>query len=586
MAATERTYRVESPHPMDSDGSDYEMEESEDDSSDDELGSFAPGEIPQPDVPPPPQHHDMNVEKLLELFDQQKQARTLGKFLLSIDVDDDRFGPIYSNITDLDGEDPRLVCKVFGSPLHWACMDLDGCRGEEKIRTILQAAEQARISMASLLCRNQIYFHQRPDGSWADHGDSGITPLQCLISNPYSSVESLRMLCEAWPQGVHLRDTVGGAPGTLLIFLIEQPFEAERHLTFFRVLLEVAEKTREGAIGLVSATDTIHQGLSPIDVPVDEDIDAELTALHTITGFHQSPELLIPLLLKVWPDALKYCRDGRRYPTSTPLHNVARYISCYVKGPAFKRSLESRIKSIEAFFSGSSLEGLAAGLLYTDYLGDLGFHVVMAAIEEMNGKDCFQELQAHMQASIEALVRRKDQHGRNFLHYVAANPGDVNDAEFKEKAKKIQAGAEGVDTEDWDAIDLMLRHDPTDEVSAMLQEEQARLEKRNQGHIIEVCRWILSMVPSSSLVYDSEGMNPFHFAISKRKKWTSGLQDLALLVPDWRHSRNKITGLFPFMSAALPQAAPGNDISTIYEILRFDVSLMQQATGGTWKSKP
>ena len=51
-----------------------------------------------------------------------------------------------------------VSCKAYGTPLHHACHDPDGKRGEEKIRIILSAAQTAEVEMALLLSVREVHF--------------------------------------------------------------------------------------------------------------------------------------------------------------------------------------------------------------------------------------------------------------------------------------------------------------------------------------------------------------------------------------------------------------------------------------------
>lgn len=209
---------------------------------------------------------------------------------------------------------------------------------------------------------------------------------------------------------------------------------------------------------------------------------------------------------------------------------------------------ESQIRSIQAFLCGSSLEALAYAFLFFDHRkGQLGFHLVKA-LGEKSCNDYCPRLQSELRESCKSMVQRKDENGRTFLHYIIL---------FRQKNET--------------PLDYDL--DSTDKTLEDSKMEIARLEERNRGHVVEAC--VLCMEPSAAFVQDSEGMNPFHFAISKGKQWDDGLEDLAKLVPDWLHSREGSTGLSPFMLAAIPSISTDDDVSTIYGLLRFDGSILR-----------
>lgn len=526
-------------------------DDSESDASE-ESGEAEP--IPEPSS-------DMSVRDLRRLLDYHKQSRTVGSFLKTM------------SDTDSDKDSEKSCCNI----LHFACLDTDGARGEQKIRLILEAARQAHVDVVELIAvRQEFYTRKYAAGSWKEDDEdelTSFTPLHLLLDNHHSTVESIRVICQAWPRVVYFRDTRLDYTCTVLKDLMyDDKSDITRRVEIVKVLLETAEKTKEGAKGLVSASDEIKGGITSEWFGYSEFV-CEDTALHTATTYQSHPERFIPLFLEAWPDALKYCFEVTDNCGSAPLHNVAKlkWGLCY----------ESRIKSIVAFLSGSSLEALAVAFLFvgsTDRAFDgnfgLGFHLVKLASEE-TGPDCCPRLQADLQSTFQALVRRKDGSGRTLLHYIAASSSKVDEHEMRKKASKIQIrstharGFIGPHPE-WDL-------DPTEDVLEESQKERARLEKRNLGHVLEVSEWILSIDPSAAFVQDVQGFNPFHYAMMMGKQWGGGLEDLAKLVPEWPHTRESASGLYPFMLAATPEHSTDEDVSTVYGLLRFDGSILLNA---------
>ena len=94
-------------------------------------------------------------------------------------------------------------------------------------------------------------------------------------------------------------------------------------LALIKILLRTAEKTREGAKGLVSASQ---------------------------------------ILLEAGPEALLYCLDVIDNAGSVPLHNMARRYS----NKNYHHDIQSRMKCIEAFLLGSTIEPLAFAFLFVD----------------------------------------------------------------------------------------------------------------------------------------------------------------------------------------------------------------------------
>jgi hypothetical protein len=78
----------------------------------------------------------------------------------------------------------------------------------------------------------------------------------------------------------------------------------------------------------------------------------------------------------------------------------------------------------------------------------------------------------------------------------------------------------------------------------------------------------LSKDNNLALSVDDHGLNPLQYAVSTGKKWGDELQNVASIVPAWSHPGN---GTFdPFLIAA----HSGDDMDTVFELLRFDVSIL------------
>jgi hypothetical protein len=235
-----------------------------------------------------------------------------------------------------------------------------------------------------------------------------------------------------------------------------------------------------------------------------------------------------------------------------------------------------------AFLRGSTLEALAVALLFVGNAhrqhaaNGLGFHLVKQVSEE-TGPECCPQLQLELQATFQALVERKDDKGRTLLHYIAASSTKVDEHEMRRKAisvnnASIRKRGFGILSREYDL-------DPSDDVMEEIHKEEARLEKRNRGHVVEVIEWILNMNPLGAFVQDDQGFNPFHYAMAMGKRWGDGLEDLAKLVPEWPITREGESGLHPFMLAATPKYSSNDDeVDTIYGLLRFDGgSFLQEA---------
>jgi hypothetical protein len=76
-----------------------------------------------------------------------------------------------------------------------------------------------------------------------------------------------------------------------------------------------------------------------------------------------------------------------------------------------------------------------------------------------------------------------------------------------------------------------------------------------------------------ALSVDDHGLNPLQYAVSTGKKWSDELKTVASIVPDWSHPGNGT--LYPFLIAA----HSGDDLDTVFELLKFDVSILTPQPG-------
>jgi len=199
----------------------------------------------------------MSVEELRRLLEEHKHARTLIRFLTVVDTIGDMFVPVYSRPMDLD-EAPRLIQKVYGTILHFACLDQDGPRGEAKIHMILQAAKSIGIYMYLPIVSLEKIYDRVGEELWQGPARaSGRTPLSVLIDNRSSTVDSVRMLCQSWPAVVNLSHFCKFGNEdiecnmTILMHLMwdnHNGHECGRAVAIVKVLLDAAEKTLDGAI--------------------------------------------------------------------------------------------------------------------------------------------------------------------------------------------------------------------------------------------------------------------------------------------------------------------------------------------------
>ena len=253
----------------------------------------------------------MSVEHLWQLIEQHRQTRTVKKFLCDIDTESDFFDAVYTDIdtSNVDihnlpnNEKPTvksyLISKTYCTMLGFACLDTDGPRGEEKIRLILDTAKQylinMRLFMATFSKRNfkkEGLTHSRTWTETTKEQDNWrTTPLQLVTRNDHSTPESIRMIACAWPRAVFIKGDVEDETKTLLMDVLysccddlsgESRIERLKDIT--DALFEAAEKTKEGARGLVMMSDSTNKGVEYYFDAYEEN-ESEQTVLHIATSY-------------------------------------------------------------------------------------------------------------------------------------------------------------------------------------------------------------------------------------------------------------------------------------------------------------
>lgn len=264
-----------------------------------------------------------------------------------------------------------LVKKTFGTILHFACMDKNGLRGEEKIRIILSAVDRIHVPVSLMLYNGQVIFEYKLK-TWRQDADRSQTPLEILFHNRDATVGAVRLITKSLPDVVHFRsiDAVDEVSASTVftnsLFREDDP----RLAAILETLLEAAENTIAGIRGLVSTPMIVRRGIdSEQSYFHSGELENKPTALHTVTAHQRDISRLLPLLLKAWPDSLKYCGANKENAGTFLLHNV---IS--TRGFVCQRSYQQRMKGLEILFNRSTIEALAEAFLRTDECDDFGFH--------------------------------------------------------------------------------------------------------------------------------------------------------------------------------------------------------------------
>ena len=77
---------------------------------------------------------------------------------------------------------------------------------------------------------------------------------------------------------------------------------------------------------------------------------------------------------------------------------------------------------------------------------------------------------------------------------------------------------------------------------------------------------------------DPSGRLPLHLALDSGKKWNQGVHDLAQVHPEGLAYVDRTCNLYPFMLAA---KGDRSDLNTVYEVLRFNPSILSDLRDGT-----
>jgi len=352
--------------------------------------------------------------------------------------------------------------------------------------------------------------------------------------------------------------------------------DIERLRRVSTILFKAAEMTKEGARGLVMASE-INTGADNYFEWRDYPLNSEATTvLHVVTQNYKHPEDALPIFLKWWPDSLKHLDvrahiqwHGERYH---PFHNLFRYCNTY----------ESLVKSIEVLMEYSTVEAFATGLLCDNVKDGYVFDSLIKVVDSLHvtiecGYHSFEvneTIKHRLAQSVSALLQKRDADGRTLLHYITAyNIGQTNNLDEPGKMMLILGCLREKYNEEgrtfpfnffsWDSFN----GDETLGNEMFIWEKNRRRE--TQEKVGEIARWILKKEPTLAESVDKEGLNPFQYAVSVGKKWSEGLDVVAGLAPGWTQAHGKV-GLSPFAIAGYAC----DDIDTLFELLRFDSSVL------------
>lgn len=594
----------------DSDDSDYQMSDVSDEpfSLDDYEVEFV--EPLRPHVPSP---HEISVLELCQQLSSHSKNLTVGTFLTKVitEEDSDYIGVVkYTSEIGRElpeapsGDGPTTLgeywirSKAYGTPLHHACQDPDGKRGEEKIRIILSAAQTAEVEMALLLSVREVHFNighphrlenmlgnNRKLERDKEDTDASTTPLFLLISNNNSTVDAARLLCQAWPRVVSLRTSCNDT--ILHALMIDSPRETDpdgrkRHIGLVRLVLGTAQKNLGGARALLETTE---ERLTGTDNAEDEDLNRDsydfddggydpYTALHYLCSYDPPDmDLFIPLFMKYWPDALLYCEELGMNGGSYPFHDaITSRGALDFQISAARQPNRLAMQNLCSFLEHSSLRGLARAFLNADTRRPAaGFVLARDTLEYSKEDDpnvADNNLKERAKTLIGTALAKRDTEGLGLLHHIAAHP--ITPSEKEKRKETREAKYERYRATTWEHnYDL----DPTPEDKRRSRERILVLEDRNKKHINEAIQWLSSFSCSkkTKIYLDRDGRNPLHYALSVGKTWDKGIHSLVRIDSDWPTAKDA-QRLYPFMTAALAES--NQDLTTVFELLRHAPQLV------------
>lgn len=539
------------------DDSDFEMADvdSDDDSS---LSSMDDKDdlLPFPDDMLSPA--DCSVQELEEKLKEHIEARSITEYLTKVDEKDENaeFIPQCRPPSDMT-DSWEMVGKLYGTPLLFACYDMNEARQLEKICLILETAQRHLIDMQTLLTACMKLVYRDSDGVWAYHkrlkaNGNNFMPIWILISNleqsEYYSIEPVRLLCKAYPPIVFERSFADEEGWTPLHYVCNTNSSPERLQSLVDILLEAANETEVGAKGLVQSRPELR--------------NKWCTPLHVLTQEIKDPHKTIRRLLNEWPDALLYCQEGPSdsnwgYPFHTEIAlSDNRCFNC--------ETFQSKVDSLKAFFECSSPKALARALLFEEAdadEGEIGLHLVKRLANYV-GPDALPVHLEEIAATVTNMVNRQDSQGRTLAFYVAAFDTALPRSEMLSLKSQTFSADKG---------DLN-----TSEVARLNLEGWCyEMELIKEAQVKELCEWILKASPNAFAVRDSNGMTPLQFALANGKRWNKGLDKLVGIKPEWPLHRDRETGLFPFAMAA---SVHQQDLSTVFELLRYAPHALSEGT--------
>ena len=511
------------------------------------------------------------LEDLERMIQEHQERRTLTRFLTQgINIDDSETPPYVIILRDEyeyddEEDDPPEEVRVYGTPLHFACLDENGQRGQEKIKRILQAARMSFIDTRWMLTARAKMVSTRT-GSLLEKNDLGNEllgdePFQFLIKNTNSTVEAIQSMSAAYPPVIHRPFPNGdSALMTVIRDLHGAILTNGTILGKVNALLSAAQRTKEGPRPLILSS---QRHFDRAKDEVRRGSYAE-TPLGCVTHVLKEPQTFISAILQHCPDALQRCRSGGCCSDATaPLHNILRLGR---RGrPYFTASYESSVQSTLSLLRYSTVKAVAFALLYVEthcgsvagFEDECGFVLLKKFLDKVKRISCHQDDIAEMSKLISEAT---DESGNTVLHFAAGYTLDVPDARVAALRKRIvfrrrREGSYYVDLNENEQQDL----------EARISADKAHAQQQ----LTSLFEWAANQNGNSIMAHNEIGQTPMDILVSTGKKWEGCLKEIVTNhSPKWPQTQSRgIQDLYPFMAAASIPDEP--DLDTIYNLLRY-----------------
>lgn len=122
---------------------------------------------------------------------------------------------------------------------------------------------------------------------------------------------------------------------------------------------------------------------------------------------------------------------------------------------------------------------------------------------------------------------------------------------------------------------ILGNNNESSDCSAGAEEIETSPSSGEQPSVIQILLEASQNGSCTASMMDLDGRLPIHLALAAAKRWNQGVSDLAEANPESLSTVDPLTGLYPFQQAA----CAGDDVATIFELLRRSPSIMSDVRG-------